>query len=154
MSDVFTNRNRDEKPAATPAPRPSSPRRAGATSSPSAPRRADEPRRPGGGRQLVVGREISLNGEIKDCEELIVEGRVEAALTSGDFLVVAEGGVFKGPANVREAEINGTFDGELNVSEKLIVKPQGRVTGVARYGVLEVHAGGVIAGQLEPRKGE
>ena len=33
------------------------------------------------GRKLVVGREICLSGEIKACERLIVEGRVEADLT-------------------------------------------------------------------------
>src|SRR5690349_6505981 len=33
------------------------------------------------GKKLIVGREIVLTGEIRACDRLVVEGRVEAALT-------------------------------------------------------------------------
>ncbi len=31
-------------------------------------------------KKLIVGRDISLNGEIRTCDTLVVEGRVEAVL--------------------------------------------------------------------------
>ena len=45
------------------------------------------------GRKLVVGREICLSGEIKACERLIVEGRVEADLTDSKLLEITEHGL-------------------------------------------------------------
>lgn len=158
MSEVFGNRNKDEKPAA-PAAVPASipaargaavrPRPAAAPASRPADTRNRAPATGGGGRQLVVGREISLSGEIKDCEQLIVEGRVEAALIAGDLLVVSDGGLFRGPADVRSAEIDGAFEGELTVHDKLVVKPSGRIDGKIRYRVLEVQPGAQIMGALE-----
>ena len=100
------------------------------------------------GKQLIVGREISLTGEIKDCEQLVVEGSVEAALVGSDMLVVLDGGAFTGPAEVREAHINGEFEGELTVSGRLVVMNNGHVSGKVRYGELEVQRGGVISGDL------
>ena len=58
-------------------------------------RNAAPPQKPAG-RTLVVGREISLSGEIRDCERLLVEGAVEAALIGSESLIVAEGGSFRG----------------------------------------------------------
>ena len=47
---------------------------------------AAQARRPKETKKLVVGREISLNGEITACDTLVVEGRVEATLENSDLL--------------------------------------------------------------------
>lgn len=101
-----------------------------------------------GGKQLVVGRDISLSGEIKECQNLVVEGRVEAAMNGGDLLEVIEGGIFVGPAKVNEAIIDGRFEGELTVLGRLLVKANGVVSGVVRYGQLEVECGGELKGEM------
>ena len=101
-----------------------------------------------GEKQLVVGRDISLSGEIKECQNLVVEGRVEAAMNGGDLLEVVEGGVFVGPATVNEAIIDGRFEGELTVKGRLFVKENGVVSGVTRYGQLEVECGGELKGEF------
>jgi len=108
----------------------------------------------GDGKQLVVGREISLSGEIKECARLVVEGRVEAALVDGQALEIREGGVFRGPAEVEEAEINGTFDGRLKVRGRLLLRAMGTISGEVRYGELEVERGGKVHGQMAPLDAE
>ncbi len=105
------------------------------------------------GKMLLVGREIALSGEIRACDRLIVEGRVEAVLSDSRAIEVSATGVFKGKAHIESAEISGTFEGELLTSEKLIIHSTGKVYGNIRYGQIEIARGGVIAGQIDVLSG-
>ena len=115
-----------------------------------APRRAEaRPASAVEGRKLVVGREICLSGEIKTCEKLVVEGRVEADLRDSHSLEIAEPGVFKGSATVEDCEISGTFEGELTVTGVLVVLPTGRVSGRIRYAEMELSRGARLSGDID-----
>ena len=65
--------------------------------------------------KLIVGREISLSGEITACDRLVVEGSVEANLANCRDIDIAETGLFKGSASIDDVEIRGRFEGTLNV---------------------------------------
>src|SRR5579883_1725809 len=106
-------------------------------------------------RRLIVGREISLSGEINSCDRLVVEGSVEANLQNCRDVDIAESGLFKGSAVIDEAEVRGRFEGELVVRKRLLIRATGRVTGVIRYGQIEVECGGQISGdiQAQPEEG-
>jgi cytoskeletal protein CcmA (bactofilin family) len=99
-------------------------------------------------RKLIVGREITLSGEINSCDKLIVEGSVEANLQNCRDVDIAETGLFKGTAAIEEAEIRGRFEGNLVVRKRLLIKASGRVTGQIRYGQLEIECGGQISGDV------
>ncbi|HIC82521.1 MAG TPA: polymer-forming cytoskeletal protein [Kiloniellaceae bacterium] len=118
-----------------------------------APRRP-EPRVPAApsaveGRKLVVGREICLSGEIKTCETLVVEGRVEADLNDSQSLEISEPGLFKGQAIVEECIVHGTFEGDLTVTGRLVIHPGGRVIGKIRYADIEILKGGRLSGDVD-----
>ncbi len=120
-------------------------------------RRAEARAAPAGaneGRKLVVGREISLTGEINKCEKLVVEGEVEADLKDCLSLEIADSGLFRGAAVVEEAEISGRFEGELTARSRLYVRATGRVNGKIRYADLEIERGGRIAGTVDVMDGE
>jgi cytoskeletal protein CcmA (bactofilin family) len=101
------------------------------------------------GKKLVVGRGIALSGEIRACDRLIVEGQVEATLSDSRAIEISASGVFKGKAQIEEAEISGRFDGELVVNHKLIIRATGRVVGNIRYGEIEIARGGIISGKID-----
>lgn len=103
----------------------------------------------GMGRKLVVGREISLSGEIKACETLIVEGQVEADLQDCKTLKISETGLYKGTAVVDAAEIRGRFEGDLTVKAQLDLRAGGRIVGTLCYAELQVERGGKIVGTME-----
>jgi cytoskeletal protein CcmA (bactofilin family) len=111
------------------------------------------PRRETEQRRLIVGREISLTGEITSCERLIVEGSVEANLSNCREVEIAESGLLKGTAAIEEAEIRGRFEGSLTVRKRLFIKGTGRVTGTIRYGQLEVELGGQVSGDVQVQPG-
>jgi cytoskeletal protein CcmA (bactofilin family) len=100
-------------------------------------------------KKLIVGRDISLNGEIRTCDTLVVEGRVEAVLQDCKNIEIMGPGEFKGAAEVDVADISGRFDGDLTARQRLIVRAGGKVLGKIRYGQLEIERGGVLSGEVE-----
>jgi cytoskeletal protein CcmA (bactofilin family) len=101
------------------------------------------------GKTLVVGREISLTGQIAACDKLVVEGRVECELEHCRQLDISPTGYFKGDADIDEAEICGRFEGSLTVRKRLRVRATARIKGRVTYGQIEVEAGGEISGEIE-----
>jgi cytoskeletal protein CcmA (bactofilin family) len=111
----------------------------------SAPKPSSEPDT----KKLIVGGGIALNGEIRTCDTLVVEGRVEAVLQDCKNIEIMAPGEFKGAAEVDVADISGRFDGDLTARQRLIVRAGGRVLGKIRYGQLEIERGGVLSGEIE-----
>jgi cytoskeletal protein CcmA (bactofilin family) len=100
-------------------------------------------------KKLIVGRGINLNGEIRTCDSLVVEGTVEAVLSDCRSVELAPTGEFKGSATIEVADISGRFDGELTVKGRLTVRATGKVLGKIHYGQLEIERGGIISGTIE-----
>jgi cytoskeletal protein CcmA (bactofilin family) len=125
-----------------PSQRPSS-RRAAPSSS------HDQDIRGDSGRTLKVGKGLSVAGEITSCDILVVEGKVEAKLNDGKMLEITESGQFRGSVEIENADIAGRYDGQLVVHGRLTIRSTGRVSGMVKYGELEVNAGGQIIGELQ-----
>jgi cytoskeletal protein CcmA (bactofilin family) len=137
-----------------------------ATKPTATPLRADIPRRvvdiPGAQRRtermgmalddeanrLTVGRNICLSGEITACQKLVVEGQVEAGLKDAAVIEVAPTGLYRGTAEVDEADISGRFEGTLIARQKLTIRKGGRIDGSVRYGRIVIESGGEISGDM------
>jgi cytoskeletal protein CcmA (bactofilin family) len=100
-------------------------------------------------RKMIVGREITLSGEINSCDRLIIEGSVEANLQNCTEVELAESGLFKGSATIDDIEVRGRFEGNLTVRKRLLIRATGRVTGTIRYGQIEIECGGQISGDIQ-----
>jgi cytoskeletal protein CcmA (bactofilin family) len=102
----------------------------------------------GKGSKLIVGPDIKLKGaEITDCDTLVVEGRVEAAMDSR-VIQIAQQGVFSGTVGIDVAEIHGRFEGELTARKTLVIHATGKVSGKIRYGKLHIEEGGEVSGDV------
>lgn len=120
-----------------------------AASPPPLPPATPQRRSDSGLRQLTVGREISLSGEIASCDTLIVEGSVEANLQNCRDVDIAETGLFKGTAEIDNADVRGVFEGNLIVRKRLLIRAGGQVSGTIRYSQLEIELGGQISGDVQ-----
>ncbi len=100
-------------------------------------------------KKLTVGKGLSLAGEITSCDILVVEGKVEAKLSDGKLLEITESGQFRGSVEIENADIAGRYDGQLVVHGRLTVRATGRISGMVKYGELEVSAGGQIIGEVQ-----
>jgi cytoskeletal protein CcmA (bactofilin family) len=104
-------------------------------------------------RKLIVGRGISLSGEITSCDRLIIEGSVEANLQKCQHVEITETGVFNGNATIDDVEVSGRFDGDLVVRKRLLIRASGHVSGTITYGEMEIEAGGKISGVIQAHEG-
>jgi len=121
-----------------PAPRPPFPEAA----------KQDAARTENKGSKLIVGPDIKLKGaEITDCDTLVVEGRVEAAMDSR-VIQIAQQGIFCGTAGIDVAEIHGRFEGDLTARKQLVIHATGKVSGKIRYGKLTIEEGGELSGDI------
>ena len=98
---------------------------------------------------LFAGPGVKLKGEIVGCDTLRIEGIVDGNATARQ-LILCPGGSFLGTAEIEEAEIEGNFDGTLNVRGRLVLRNNGRIAGTLSYGEIEIERGGEIAGQITP----
>jgi len=135
-----------------PMPQPDMPRRSNevpAASASAAPASKPAAAAETGGKRLMVGQGISLSGEITACDRLIVEGSVQVTLNETKAIEIAESGRFtNGKAEVEDAEISGTYEGELTVRNRLLIRATGKVEGTVRYGELEIERGGRLTGSV------
>ena len=97
--------------------------------------------------QLHAGPGVVLKGEISGCDMLRVEGSIEGTVVARQ-LVICPNGSFLGTAEIEEAEIEGKFDGTLNVKGRLFLRGTGQVSGTLSYGQIEVERGGEIVGDI------
>ncbi len=135
---------------AKPMPQPEMPRRSSdLPTAPAGVASANRPDADAGGKRLIVGQGISLSGEITACDRLVVEGSVQVTLNETRAIEIAESGRFtNGKAEVEDAEISGVYEGELTVSNRLLIRATGRVRGTVRYGELEIERGGKLSGSI------
>jgi cytoskeletal protein CcmA (bactofilin family) len=99
-------------------------------------------------RTLIIGPGVSVKGEITSCNRLIVQGKIEAKLADCPNVIIKEGGVFNGESTTEDADVQGSFDGNLTVRNRLLVRATGRVSGKITYGEIEIERGGGISGEI------
>lgn len=110
--------------------------------------KADASSSAGRDKQLIVGKDVRLKGEVTSCDKLIVEGEVEIQLSGCRSLHIGPSGVFRGKAEVSEADVAGCFEGEIETKDRLAVRASGRISGKIRYGQITIDAGGQVAGEI------
>ncbi len=123
--------------------------RARAASSGSARRPAQRTTAEAEQKKLIVGRDIFLNGEIRTCDSLVVEGKVEAVLSDCRAMDIAGSGEFRGPLKSNPPTSPAA---SMVISWCVSASPSAppaRCSGKIRYGQLEVERGGVISGTIE-----
>lgn len=116
---------------------------------PSMPERAKQSADQESAAHLYVGANIRLKGEITGCDLMRVEGTFEG-IAQARQLILCPGGAFQGTAQIEEAEIEGSFDGTLNVRGRLYLRNKGHIRGTFSYGQLEIERGGEIDGRINP----
>lgn len=120
-----------------------------ATPSPAAEARQPVPAVRGSAKRvLTVGPDIQMKGEITTCDRVVIEGMVDATMRDVHTVELTETGALKGTAEVENAEISGSFEGDLVVRGKLTISASGRVRGNVTYGEIEIQRGGQISGNV------
>ena len=92
---------------------------------------------------LIIGEGASIKGEIKEENEVNVQGIIEGDV-SCKYLIIGKTGSIKGKIKVDTLYIEGNAEGEIDVKDKLKLMSSSYLSGKITYGSLEINEGGKI----------
>ena len=97
---------------------------------------------------LIIGGGATINGTIKENNEISIQGTVEGDIECKD-LIVGKSGILKGKIKTDTLSVEGNIEGELSVKGLLKLMASGIVSGKISYGSLQVQEGGKLMGELD-----
>jgi cytoskeletal protein CcmA (bactofilin family) len=97
----------------------------------------------------VIGPSMTIKGEIRAREELLVEGEVEGMLESQSLLTVGPNGKVRGNIKARQVAIFGSVRGNVEVTEKIAIREQGSLIGDIKAAGISIDDGAYFKGSID-----
>ena len=101
-----------------------------------------------GSAKVVIGNGVSITGEIKKADEVQIDGEADVTMKT-DNIVIGNTGKCKGNIETHNADIWGSFDGDLKASGTLTIQEAGVVTGSIEYQKNQKKLGGYKMGDIK-----
>ena len=102
-----------------------------------------------GSAKVVIGHGVTITGEIKKADEVQIDGEAADITMKTDNLVVGSTGNCKGNIETHNADVWGSFDGDIKASGTLTIQEEGVVKGTIEYQNLQIKLGGKISGDIK-----
>lgn len=98
----------------------------------------------------VIGRDMTIRGSIRSNESLHIDGEVDGSLELPEHrLTVGLHGKVVADARVREVEVLGRLDGDIDAAKKITIRKGGRLTGDLRTPAIVIEDGAYFKGRIE-----
>ena len=101
-----------------------------------------------GNAKVVIGNGVSITGEIKKADEVQIDGEADVTMKT-DNVVIGLTGKCKGNIETHNADIWGSFDGDLKASGTLTIQEEGIATGTIEYQKMHIKLGGKLSGDIK-----
>ena len=101
-----------------------------------------------GSAKVVIGNGVSITGEIKKADEVQIDGEADVTMKT-DNLVIGNTGKCKGTIETHNADIWGSFDGDIKASGTLTIQEAGIATGTIEYQNMQIKLGGKLSGEIK-----
>ena len=98
--------------------------------------------------KVVIGHGVSITGEIKKADEVQIDGEADVTMKT-DNIVSGNTGNCKGNIETHNADIWGSFDGDLKASGTLTIQEEGVATGTIEYQKMQIKLGGKLSGDIK-----
>lgn len=89
----------------------------------------------------VIGSNTKIVGDIISEGDFRIDGTLEGNIQTNGRIIIGEAGLIKGKAECANADVEGKFSGDLQVSNILTVKATANITGDVVIGKLSVEPG-------------
>ncbi len=100
--------------------------------------------------QSVIGRSISIKGEISGKEDLIIQGRVEGKIDlKKNNITVDKSGSIKGDIYGKSITLEGEVEGNLFGEKRIVLQPSGVVRGDMRAPAIHLEEGAKFKGNID-----
>jgi cytoskeletal protein CcmA (bactofilin family) len=97
----------------------------------------------------AIGPSMSIKGEIRLREELVVEGDVEGQVESDSVLTVGPNGKVRANIKAREVVIFGSVRGDVEVVGKIAIREQGSLIGNIKSAGISIDDGAYFKGSID-----
>ena len=101
-----------------------------------------------GSAKVVIGNGVSITGEIKKADEVQIDGEADVTMKT-DNVLIGNTGKCKGNIETHNADIWGSFDGDLKASGTLTIQEEGIATGTIEYQKMQIKLGGKLSGDIK-----
>jgi cytoskeletal protein CcmA (bactofilin family) len=135
---MWNSRPESDKPAAAP-PVPVAPPRPAA--------RVEEPPR---NTSALIGRSITVKGDIVSEEDLTIDGRVEGTIAIGAHnLTIGAGALVQAELKADTVIISGAVKGNVSARNKIEIRETGSVQGDISAPIVAVREGAEVKGRID-----
>jgi cytoskeletal protein CcmA (bactofilin family) len=98
----------------------------------------------------VLGRDVTITGEIRSQEPLIIEGEVEGTIdVAGHLLTIAVNGNVRASVKATEIDVLGSLQGRVDGADKIYIRSGGRFVGDIHARGIVIEDGGFIKGKVD-----
>ena len=97
----------------------------------------------------VIGASMSIRGEIRTREELVVDGEVEGILESQGLLTIGPNGKVNANIKAREVVVFGSVRGNVDALEKISIRDHGKVIGDIKTCGISIDDGAYFKGSID-----
>jgi cytoskeletal protein CcmA (bactofilin family) len=97
----------------------------------------------------IIGKNITIRGNLSGGEDLVVEGRVEGTVNLSNHLTVEGSGIVEADLDVEDLTVNGTVHGDIRASRSVAINANARVVGNIRAPRIIIEDGARFKGRVE-----
>ncbi|WP_196885647.1 polymer-forming cytoskeletal protein [Aureivirga sp. CE67] len=101
----------------------------------------------------TIAKSTSITGDITSDGDFRIDGFVEGNIKTAGRVVIGKEGKVEGTITCSNADIEGTFTGQIKVSQLLSLKSTARLTGETVTGKLFVEPDALVNGSIEMNNG-
>ncbi len=91
----------------------------------------------------IIDKELTVEGKVSTKGKLVIKGRIKGTLL-GDIVIIAKEGVVQADTRASRMTIGGTFEGDVHVSDELVILETGNCSGKIVCKDFVVEAGGIL----------
>lgn len=103
----------------------------------------------------VIGKSVTIRGELSGNEDLYVDGDVEGTITLSEYgLTIGPNAKVRADIHVRDLTIFGTVKGDLHASGRVEIRSSAVVQGDVYGGKLSIEENATIKGKVSLGSGE
>ncbi len=103
----------------------------------------------------VIGKTITITGDITGAEPLHIEGRVKGNIRlEGAYLNIGPDAAVQSSISAREVVVRGSVNGNIGVSERIDIRNGGSVVGDVTAHSVSIEEGAYFKGSIDMRRSE
>jgi cytoskeletal protein CcmA (bactofilin family) len=98
----------------------------------------------------VLGKDVTVTGEIHSHEPLIIEGEVDGTIdVAGHLLTIAPNGKVRASVKAKEIDVLGSLQGDVEGADKIYIRNGAQFVGDIHARGIVIEDGGFIRGKVD-----